>query len=169
MVIQCYTLNVRGEIVENKYYLAIELRPNNYFPIQLFDLKIARGLSIHSLEELDAFTLRFTKKEIMDAVREANLLEVNDDMSLVVIYYENKNTRKMEALTKDYNYDMWGLLKENYHNKVFLNKIVNFLNKKIDASLLDRIKNSQREDDFFRSLGELSYLMQRKLYFYLYE
>ena len=96
--------------MENKYYLAVEVMPKSYFPINLLDLKIAEHFTTTSLEEIDAFTLRFTKKEIMNSIKEANLLEVNDDMSLVVIYYENKYTRKIEALTKDYNYDMWSLL-----------------------------------------------------------
>lgn len=112
--------------MENKYYLAVEVRPKNYFPINLLDLKISGGFTSTNLEELDAFTLKFTKKQIMDAVKEANLLDVNENMPLVVIYYENKYTRKIEAFTKDYNYDMWKLLNDEYGNKVFLNKIINF-------------------------------------------
>ena len=126
--------------MENKYYLAVEVMPKSYFPINLLDLKIAEHFTTTSLEEIDAFTLRFTKKEIMNSIKEANLLEVNDDMSLVVIYYENKYTRKIEALTKDYNYDMWSLLQEKYADKVFRNKIFNFLNKKISDEELLLIK-----------------------------
>ena len=43
--------------------------------------------TISSLEELDAFTLKFTKKEIIDSIKEANLLEINNTMPLVIIYY----------------------------------------------------------------------------------
>ena len=86
-----------------------------------------------------------------------------------LIYYENKNTRKVQALTKDYNYDMWGLLKEKYRDKIFLNKVVNFLNKKIDEGTLQKIKNSKDLNTFLSLIGYLPYLVQRKLYFYLYE
>lgn len=99
--------------MENKYYLAVEVKPKSYFPINLLDLSIANHFTTTSLEEIDAFTLKFTKKEIMNSIKEANLLDVNDEMPLVVIYYENKYTRKIDALTKDYNYDMWGYLKKN--------------------------------------------------------
>ena len=155
--------------MENKYYLAIELRPKNYFPINLLDLSISKGFTTSHLEELDAFTQKFTKREIMDAVREANLLEVDEHMPLVVIYYENKYTRKMDALTKDNHYDMWKLLQEKYSDKIFLNKVVNFLNHKIDDGLLDKIKNSSNVQEFLGLIGNLSYLVLRRLYLYLYE
>ena len=155
--------------MENKYYLAVEVRPKNYFPINLLDLKISRGFTSTNLEELDAFTLKFTKSEIMKAVKEANLLDVNDDMPLVVIYYENKYTRKIEALTKDYNYDMWKLLNDKYGDKVFLNKIINFLNHKVDEKIIEELKSVQDKIKFLKILGTLPYFVQRKLYFYLYE
>lgn len=155
--------------MENKYYLAVEVRPKNYFPINLLDLKISRGFTSTNLEELDAFTLKFTKSEIMNAVKEANLLDVNDDMPLVVIYYENKYTRKIEALTKDYNYDMWKLLNDKYGDKVFLNKIINFLNHKVDEKIIEELKSVQDKIKFLKILGTLPYFVQRKLYFYLYE
>ena len=157
------------DFMENKYYLAVEVKPKNYFPINLLDLKIANHFTTTNLEELDAFTLKFSKKEIMDSIKEANLLEINDSMPLVVIYYENKNTRKIDALVKDNNYDMWSLLKEKYRDKVFVNKVVNFLNKRIDSSVLEKIKNSKSENEFLNNIGYLSYLVQRRLYLYLYE
>ncbi len=155
--------------MENKYYLAVEVRPKNYFPINLLDLKISGGFTSTNLEELDAFTLKFTKSEIMKAVKEANLLDVNDDMPLVVIYYENKYTRKIEALTKDYNYDMWKLLNDKYGDKVFLNKIINFLNHKVDEKIIEELKSVQDKIKFLKILGTQPYFVQRKLYFYLYE
>ena len=155
--------------MENKYYLAVEVRPKNYFPINLLDLKISGGFTSTNLEELDAFTLKFTKSEIMKAVKEANLLDVNDDMPLVVIYYENKYTRKIESLTKDYNYDMWKLLNDKYGDKVFLNKIINFLNHKVDEKIIEELKSVQDKIKFLKILGTLPYFVKRKLYFYLYE
>lgn len=155
--------------MENKYYLAVEVKPKNYFPIDLLNLKIAKSFTSTNLEEIDAFTQKFTKKEIMNAIKEANLLEVEDTMPLVVIYYEKKNTRKIDALTKDNYYDMWRLLNINYTDKLFVNKIVNFLNKKIDADLLNKIKTSESKNDFLNGIGSLPYIIQRKLYLYLYE
>lgn len=155
--------------MENKYYLAIEVRPKSYFPINLLDLNIFKGGAASNLEELDAFTLKFTKKEILDSIREANLLQVDDNMPLVIIYYENKYTRKLEALTKDYNYDMWNLLDKKYGDKLFLNKIVNFLNHKIDEKIVDQLKKVQSKKELLNIIGMLPYFIQRKLYFYLYE
>ncbi len=155
--------------MENKYYLAVEVKPKNYFPINLLDLKMSNQYTTTNLEELDAFTQRFYKKEIIEAIKEANLLNVEDNMPLIIIYYENKNTRKMAALTKDYDYDMWGLLNLNYSDKLFVNKIVNFLTKKIDNKLLAQIKNAKTKEEFLSIIGHLPYLIQRKLYLYLHE
>ena len=57
----------------------------------------------------------------------------------------------------------------NYTDKVFVNKVVNFLNKKIDAQLFNRIKISQSKNEFLSGIGSLPYVIQRRLYLYLYE
>ena len=64
---------------------------------------------------------------------------------------------------------MWSLLQEKYADKVFRNKIFNFLNKKISDEELLLIKNSKCLEDFLRGIGLLPYMIQRKLYLYLYE
>ena len=47
--------------MEDKYYLAVETKPNNYFPIELLNLSIAKGFTTQLLEKLDNFTLQFTE------------------------------------------------------------------------------------------------------------
>lgn len=154
--------------MENKYYLAIETKPNNYFPLNLLDLKIFNKTS-NKIEEIDSLTLKYTKKEIMEAIKEANLLEIDYDMPLVIIYVEKEKTRKVEALTKDNSFDMWNNLKENYQDKNYCNKIINFLNKRITEDTLNTLKNNKGQEMFLKIISELPYLTERKLYFYLYE
>ncbi len=155
--------------MEDKYYLAVEIKPNNYFPINLGDLNIAKNFATWKLEELDNFTLKHTEAEIFKSIKEANLLDINDKMSLVVIYYEKSVIRKTDALTKDKYYDMWDYLKNNYQNKNLINKIYNFLNNKIDAEVLNKLKSSCDVQSFLQMMTKLNYFIQRKLYFYLYE
>lgn len=154
--------------MENKYYLAVETKTNNYFPINLLDLKIF-SKNPAKIEELDSLTLKYTKEEIMDAIKEANLLEVNYSMPLIIIYVEKDKTRKVEALTKDYTFDMWENLKNNYLDKNYCNKIINFLNNKISEEELSIIKQNKGDIKFLKAINNLSYFVQRKLYFYLYE
>ena len=154
--------------IENKYYLAIENKTNNYFPLNLLDFKIFNKTS-NKIEEIDSLTLKYTKKEIMEAIKEANLLEIDYDMPLVIIYVEKEKTRKVEALTKDNSFDMWNNLKENYQDKNYCNKIINFLNKKITEDTLNTLKNNKGQEMFLKIISELPYLTERKLYFYLYE
>lgn len=154
--------------MENKYYLAIETKPNNYFPINLLDVKIFNKTT-DKIEEIDSLTLKYTKEEIINAIKEANLLEVNYDMPLVIVYVEKEKTRKVEALTKDNSFDMWQKLKDNYQDKNYCNKIINFLNNKISEKELNELKENKGQEEFLRIISELPYFIERKLYFYLYE
>lgn len=155
--------------MDNRYYLAVETKPNNYFPIDLLDLKISPSYPIIKLEELDNFTLKYTIKEIRDAIKEANLLNINDDMPLVIIYKEKEMVRKALPLTKDNNYDMYSKLKEKFSDKSYMNMIYNFLNKKVASDNLIKLKNSSTLEEFLNILANIPYLTQRKLYLYLYE
>ena len=64
---------------------------------------------------------------------------------------------------------MWNNLKENYQDKNYCNKIINFLNKKITEDTLNTLKNNKGQEMFLKIISELPYLTERKLYFYLYE
>lgn len=154
--------------MENKYYLAVETKPNNYFPINLLDVKIFNKTT-DKIEEIDSLTLKYTKREIMDAIKEANLLEIDYNMPLVIVYIEKEKTRKVETLTKDNNFDMWQNLKDNYENKNYCNKIINFLNNKISDEIINLLKSNKGKEEFLKVISELPYFTERKLYFYLYE
>lgn len=155
--------------MENKYYLAVETKPKNYFPINLLDLKISPGYIPTKIEELDAFTLKYTKEEIMSAIREANIIELDEEMPLVIIYHEKNMVRKTQVLFRDLQFDMWQDIKDHYQDKLYVNKIYNFLNKKIDDEKLKELRKTESLKDFLYVINSLSYLIQRKLYFYLYE
>jgi len=155
--------------MEDKYYLAVETKPNNYFPIDLLNLSISNFKTIESLELLDAFTSKFTEEEIMNAIIEANLLEVNKNMPIILIYNEKNVIRKVPVLTKDNYYDMWEYIKNNYQDKNFLNKLYNFLNNKVDKDLIKDLKKVEEFKELLKIINELPYKIQRKLYFYLNE
>lgn len=155
--------------MEDKYYLAIQTKPNNYFPINLRDLNITKGFNSDKLEQLDAFTRKFTKKEILTSIKEANLLELTENMALVLIYNEKNVIRKADVLTKDNYYDMWLYIEQNYQNKSFLNKIFNFLKNKVDNHIFFQLKNISSLTELINIINSLPYKTQRKLYFYLSE
>ena len=154
--------------MENKYYLAIETKPNNYFPINLLDVKIFNRTT-DKIEEIDSLTLKYTKEEIIDAIKEANIIDADYSMPLVIVYIEKEKTRKVDALTKDYSFDMWQKLKDNYQDKNYCNKIINFLNNKITAEEINNMKEYKGQEQFLKIISELPYFIERKLYFYLYE
>jgi hypothetical protein len=155
--------------MEDKCYLAIETRPKNYFPINLLDLSISPGYHITKMNELDAFTLKYTKQEIIDAIKEANLLDIDDNMPLVLIYNEKNMVRKASVLTKDISFNLWQDIQNNFNDKKYLNKIINFLNNKVSDEVIIKLKSSKDLNSFCRVISSIPYLVERKLYFYLYE
>ncbi len=155
--------------METKYYLAVETKPNNYFPINLLDLNISNNFNTTKLAELDAFSSKFTKEEIMNSIKLANLLDITNNMALVVVYNEKGAMRTAPVLTKDNSFDMWEYLQNNFPNKAFTNKIHNFLQNKIDEYTLNNIKNAKSVKEFIYAINEMPYPVERKLYFYLYE
>ncbi len=152
--------------MENKYNIAVVTKPNNYFPINLRDLKISNNYNTDKLEELDNFTLKYTKNDIMNAIKEANLLDINEDMSLVIIYYEKNDIRTLPILTKEISFDMWKYIKDNYEDKNFKNKVFNFLNNKVE---INNLKSAKDLNEFLMIISGVPYIIKRKLYFYLYE
>jgi len=155
--------------MEDKFYIAIEKQPHNYFPIDLLDINLSGVFPTTALAELDSIMLNHSQKEIIKAIKDANLLEINDDMPLVIIYYEKQVIRKIPILTRDIKFDMWEYLKIHYNDKIFLNKIVNFFQNKISKEELEILKSQNNLEEFLLFISKLSYLNQRKLYFYLYE
>ncbi len=154
--------------MENKCFLAVEIKPKNYFPINLLDLQISPNRVITKIEELDSYTLKYTEKELKDAIKEANLLTMRDGMSLVVIYNEKSRFRKVDVMTKDLKFNLWEDIKKKY-NKIYLNKVVNFLNNKVTEKELQQIKMSSTPEELIKAINALPYFIERKLYFYLYE
>lgn len=154
--------------MHNKYYLAVEVTPKNYFPINLVDLNLSK-YPLTNLNELDTFSLKYTKDELMKIINDANVVDINEDTALVVIYYENKDIRKIPALTKDISFDMWTYLKDNYSDKQFINKVNNFLKTKIENDLFYKLNSSASLEEWIGVINNLSYDVIRKLYFYLDE
>ena len=155
--------------MDTNFYLAVETKPNNYFPINLLDLNISKGFASFKIAELDKFTLKFTKKEIIESIKEANLLELNSQMELIVIYHEKNVVRTAPVLTKDISFDMWAQIKDNYQNREYINKIYNFLKGKTKDDNLIKLKKVQELADLVNIIESLPYFTTRKLYFYLYE
>ena len=62
--------------MENKYYLAVEVKPKNYFPIDLLNLKIANSFTSTNLEELDGFRRRIDKyKSIIGSTQDYSFFD----------------------------------------------------------------------------------------------
>ena len=84
-----------------RYSLALQKQKGNEVLINTLDLDIAKGFFSTSIEQIDAFTLNFTKEEIISAIERANIADGYLDGELIVQSLDNKKDIKV-AMTKDF-------------------------------------------------------------------
>ena len=59
--------------MEDKYFLTLRHQKGNEVKIDISLLEVAKGFYPRTLEEIDNFTLNFTKKELLQEIEKANI------------------------------------------------------------------------------------------------
>lgn len=158
---------------ESKYCLALMLPKGRIALINIADLDISNHYLPQSLEEIDAFTMHFTEKEIKEAIKKANTASgfIDGTLCLVDVFY--KKNIPMQVLTKDFlnDFNIGQYIMSILPNKNLLN---NFVNKYIaltnNEELKILIKEAVKEQDVTKIIdlfNKLEYLAKRELIAYL--
>ena len=58
-----------------KHFLALMLRPGDCVLIDISKLDIANGYNPNTLAEIDTFTMCFSKSELLDSIKRANIAD----------------------------------------------------------------------------------------------
>ena len=166
--------------INNCYFLALERRPFDYMPINLALLDIGNGVNYNSIYDIDIFTRAFSKEEIIESVKRANI--VTDEYlsgSLYIVELEDgkaKYKHKYKALTSDIldNFNLVNFIYNNVNNKNIMNSIIvkcsNLL--KEQTSIITNLKQAIANEDvkeLIRLLCELPYDVVRELSLYIVE
>ena len=158
---------------KDRYFLALTLQKGRENLINIADLEISMHYAPQSLEEIDAFTMHYTKDEIMGAIEVSNIAPGFLDGTLCVLDKEEHKTHQLPALTKDYlgDFDLTTYLISILPNK---NLMSNYLNKYMSLTTDDALKNATKEAiknqdvaEIVRLFNELDYLGKRELIVYL--
>lgn len=157
---------------EQKHFLSLMFRVGDYAYIDISVLDIAGGYRPNRLEDIDSFTMHFTKEEIMAAIKRSNV--VNDKyLSGQLVIADNQKHKPIRVIDKNYynNFRIDLYLKEKMQNKQEINNIFN----KFKSICLEEKTNN----DFHKALLDnnldlaidilfnLPYLKLRKFIVYL--
>ena len=158
---------------EQRHFLAFLRRPGDYVFIDTSKLDIC-GNYLISLENIDDFTMKYTKEEIIASIKRANIA---DDTYLngVLVIQDNQKHNPLPVIDKDFygDFNVYSYLKEKIDDK---NKISNIINKFSAIIKDERISKDFKEylksgniEIALNILFDLPYLNIRKFIIYLVE
>ncbi|MBR1413040.1 MAG: hypothetical protein IJ574_00015 [Bacilli bacterium] len=157
-------------------YLAIENRRNDYTSLDTKDLETSENTSYFSLEQIDMFTMNYTKDTLAELIINSNV--VNDDIDtlknkLCVINRDNVKGklkwRKYEVLSKEKMDNIANIndyLKYSLEDKDKTNEIYNILVKyayEYKTELNNTLKNKNIES-IMKFISSLDYKSERTVY-----
>lgn len=157
---------------EQKHFLALMARPGDFVLIDISKLDISLGYQPNTLAELDTFTMSFSKAEILESIKRANMADDKYIHGNMVIQ-DNQKHKPLLIIDKDFydNFRIDLFLNAKMADKSASNTIINkFAAITKDPDKVDNFKNAMRSNDLVEACNlifELPYLIQRKLMVYL--
>ncbi len=162
------------KIVSQKHFLALMNKPGDCVYIDTSRLDISGGVRFETLKDIDYFTMRFTNKEIVDAIKRANIAPLKYLEGKLVIQ-DNMKHNPMAVIDKELynNFNIDEFLSEAVNDKVKINNLVNkFRSVSKDIIISNSFERALKNKNviFARNiLFNLDYLKIRKYIVYLLE
>lgn len=146
------------------YTLAIRRAHNDYLPL---DLRLLKLPNVSSLQAIDFFTKTLTREELIIDIIKNNIADSQEYFEdFTIIFKEKGRIRELPegvCFIDDAPYvepqTIIDFLFENYHDKILINKIYNYLNSKISPEEATEIKFILNNLDKFASRGDKAVLI----------
>ena len=143
------------------YCLVIKRKNNDFFPVEWNLTKFYEGENLYSLDGIDKFTTKITRKELIEELLSCNIISPTDEFQDFSIIYKVKNrTRELKegAIFKEDNLvisedDLITLLVNNYNNKKLLNEVYNICHFKDKDIKVEEFKYILKTIDLFSIKG----------------
>ena len=159
--------------MENNYFLALTLRKGDYKLIDISKLVISQYQNITGLAAIDSFTKRFTEEEIINSIKEANIVDKKYLKGKLVIQ-DNNQHKPSQVLSKDYikDFDLITFLITHIDNKQIMNNIIYKLSiLEPNKIIIENIKLCLKAKDIVSAINiiiyKINYNIQRKFMLYL--
>ncbi len=162
-----------------RFYLVLQKRLGDYNVINIPELDIYKNEEYNTLSQIDTFTSKYTKEELIESIKRGNLVReeyLSGDLRVISEYKHN-----FDILTRE-EFDIISEFPSMLiSDKQLLNNIYNIYKSNIEKVLTDKMmidkflslfRKSLNENDFVRSMElieQLPYLRARSVYFYLYK
>lgn len=146
------------------YTLAIRRAHNDYLPL---DLRLLKLPNVSSLQAIDFFTKTLTREELIIDIIKNNIADSQEYFEdFTIIFKEKGRIRELPegvCFIDDAPYvepqTIIDFLYENYHDKILINKIYNYLNSKVSPEEATEIKFILNNLDKFASRGDKAVLI----------
>ena len=150
-----------------RYHLVLEARPRDFMPI---DINLLTKDHVHlfsSIEEIDNFTKKYSKEELMIMISDSNTVPssyLGGNLEII-----NDHKYRYPVLYKTTNFSLDEFLINNINDKKVMNKFLNIY-LKMDNSHKEQMQEAIGSKDIQKILYllfSLSYLDVRNIYTYL--
>lgn len=146
------------------YILAIRRAHNDYLPL---DLRLLKLPNVSSLQAIDFFTKTLTREKLIIDIIKNNIADSQEYFEdFTIIFKEKGRIRELPegvCFIDDAPYvepqTIIDFLYENYHDKILINKIYNYLNSKTSPEEASEIKFILNNLDKFASRGDKAVLL----------
>lgn len=159
---------------EQKHFLALMDRPGDSIYIDISKLDISKGFESVDLGDIDSFTMHFSKDEILESIRRANIVS-EKYLNGTLVIQDNQKHKPLPVIDKELcdGFQLDAYLKEKELDKMAINTIINKFrviceDEVARDSFINYLKSGNIELAI-NVLFSLPYLSIRKLVLYLIE
>lgn len=148
---------------KDSYFLAIKRRNNDYLPLEWNLTSFYNNEDMQTLDGIDSFTKKISPTELILDILEKNIVDINENFVDFVILFKEKGVIR-ELLGGACFSDgasflnantIYKIIYENRHDKQFINKIYNYLNKVIGNEVFEDFKFLLKNLDLFKEKGDV--------------
>lgn len=144
------------------YCLVIKRKNNDFLPIEWNLTKFYNGENLYTLDGIDAFTAKVTRKELIEELLIKNLVSPTDQFqSFSIIYKTKKGARELKegAIFQEDNAvlsenDLIEFLFVNQDNKQLYNEVYNICHFKDEDGAVKEFKFVLKQIDLFKIKGD---------------
>ena len=160
---------------EQRHFLSLMYRPGDYAFIDISKLDIANGYNPILLQDIDSFTIHYTKNEIMASIIGSNIVS-SKYLSGQLVISDNQKHNPIRVIDKDFynNFQIDKYLLSKLNDKNIVNTIINKFkaitkDEELNKIFSNSLKNGNIIDTLDILFNNLPYLELRKLMMYLIE